>query len=71
MTKRWSGIGLVLGLAVVLHGCESHPTDPVADASVDAAISGVTSTTFEGTGEFYATVAPPSFRLVSRAKGSP
>ena len=66
MMKRWSGMGLVLGMAVALHGCESQPTDPDADAK--STISGANSLTFEGTGEFYAPPASPSFRLVSRAK---
>ena len=70
MMKRWSGMGLVIGVAVALHGCDSPPTEPEADASLQATISGVTNLTFEGTGQFYATVAPLSFRLVSRAKGS-
>jgi hypothetical protein len=70
MMKRWSGMGLVLGVAVALNGCESHPTELEADASLDAKTSGATNLTFEGTGHFYAPVAPPSFRLVSRGKGS-
>ncbi len=70
MMKKWSGMGLVLGMAVALHGCDSPPTEPAADASLQAKVSGVTNLTFEGTGQFYAPVDPPSFRLVSRAKGS-
>ncbi len=63
-------MGLVLGMAVALHGCDSPPTEPEADASLQAKISGASKSTFEGTGHFYAPVAPPSFRLVSRGKGS-
>jgi len=70
MMKRWSGMALVLGVAVALHGCESHPTEPEADAAAKATSSGVINLTFEGTGEFYAPAAPAAFRLVSRAKGS-
>lgn len=71
--KRRSGMGLVLGMAVALQGCESHSTEPAADASPQATqttTGGASTVTFEGTGQFYATVSPLSFRLVSRAKGS-
>ena len=68
MMKRWSGMGLLLGVAVALNGCESPPTEPEADADAKATISGVNNLTFEGTGEFYAPAAPAAFRLVSRAK---
>ena len=68
--KRWSGMGLVLGMAVALHGCDSPPTEPEADASLQATTGGATNLTFEGSGQFYATAAPLTFRLVSRAKGS-
>lgn len=67
--KRWSGMGLLLGVAVALHGCASPATEPGEDA-LAAKASGATNVTFQGTGQFYATVAPPSFRLVSRATGS-
>lgn len=70
MMKRWSGMGLVLGMAVALHGCESHTTQPEADASLQGTTSGASNVTFEGTGHFYAPAAPPSFRLVSHGKGS-
>ena len=70
MMKRWSGMGLVFGVAVALYGCESHPTEPEADPSVEAAANEATNLTFQGTGQFYAPAAPPSFRLVSRGTGS-
>ncbi len=70
MMKKWSGMGMALGVAVALHGCDSPPTEPEADASLQAKISGASNSTFEGTGQFYATVAPLTFRLVSRGKGS-
>lgn len=71
--KRRSGMGLVLGMAVALQGCESHSTEPAADASLkttQTTTSGASTVTFEGTGQFYATVSPLSFRLVSRGNGS-
>jgi hypothetical protein len=68
MMKRWSGIGLLLGMAVALQGCESNPTEREADASLEAKISGASNSTFEGTGHFYDLVAPPSFRLVAHGK---
>ena len=70
MMKKWSGIGLLLGMAVALQGCGSNPTEREADASLDAKISGASNSTFEGTGQFYDLAAPASFRLVARGKGA-